>query len=279
MTERWEISSMRPIWILSLSLSLCCLIAGGCKARVPQPMKSPAVPLPPDQVAMKADKKADAGKVDDKGGAKKDDKKKEQPAQNGGKVKSGVEATAWRSEVKGWGAYDPAAHNGDKDTAENEAQAAAEKHALANARQAINKFLRGQNPPFVWEVPQDYNIRQFLANDKTEPQRCKNDDNQVDGKEMHCWSWAIAMTPQQLQTLRTEDSRLRIQKAVDARSVVARERMLELSRIVGWAVLALLGTFAYIRLDDWTRGAQRRWLRVAVASLVGVGSVGWWLLS
>jgi hypothetical protein len=272
---------MRPIWILSLSLMLCCLIAGGCKARVPQPMKQATV-QPPDQVAMKVDKKADAGKVDEKGAAKIDGKKieqKDQPPPEAAKVKISVQPTAWRSEVKGWGAYDPPAHNDDKEAAENEAQAAAEKHALANARQSINKFLRGQNPPFVWELPQDYNIRQFLARDKTEPQRCKGDDNQVDGKEMHCWSWSIAMTPQQFQNLRAEDSRVRIQKAVEARSVVAKERMLELSRIVGWVVLALLGTFAYIRLDDWTRGAQRRWLRLAVASLVGVGSVGWWLLS
>ena len=89
----------------------------------------------------------------------------------------------------------------------------------------------------------------------------------------------MTVWPAQMDEMRREDTRYRVKLAVDQRTVVAEERMLDLGRLVGWTVLALAAVCLYIRVDEWSAGTRRHWLRVALATVVLGGGVGWWLLS
>jgi hypothetical protein len=270
---------MRSILTGFLTLMLCCLVVAGCR---PRTSAVKVLSQPPQDQPAKVVQVGNGG--DKKGPDKKGtDKKGGTPGKENAKPKSNPQPGTWTAEVKGFGAFDKAANNDDAEAAEKQAQAAALKHATDKAQQMVRDYLRSQNPPILWEPSSEYVAKNFLG--KQEPQRCEGDDNTVEKEQppisvrMHCWSWALSITPQQLEAMRVEDSRYRIQAAVQARSAVAETRMLELSRLVVWAVLALIGVMGFIRLEDWSRGIKRRWLRVALVSLLGVGGVGWWLLS
>jgi hypothetical protein len=268
-----------------LTLMVCGMVVAGCRARGPaKPM--PIAPPPPAQAKQVATEKAkkDQGEAKAPVNKAKDKDKAVVAAPFGEEKPVKLPTAAWTAEVKGWGAFDKAPNNGDEKAAINSeeaatkrALAAAEKHALENARQAINRYLESQNPPFVWKLPEDYKIKTLFTKD--EPRRCPEDDNVVDNKKMQCWSWTIAIPPQKLEEMRRQDSHYRIQLAVSERSVVAQERMVELSKLLAWVMLALVGLCIYFRVDEWSRGSHRPWLRIALASLLGVGGAGWWLLS
>jgi hypothetical protein len=153
----------------------------------------------------------------------------------------------------------------------------AEKHALKKARDKIIAYLQGQDPPLVWTPSADYVRKSFMTG---KPQRCEEQEKiEVDRKPMECWSWTVTVQPLQLEMMRREDAKYRAQQALAARLPAAEARMAELGKLVGWAVLALAGLWVYVRVDDWTAGTRRRWLRFALASVVGCGGLGWWLLS
>ena len=116
---------------------------------------------------------------------------------------------------------------------------------------------------------------------KAPPRHLSDEDQIVDKNQppAQCWAWTVTITPSQMDEMRREDNRHRIKVAVQQRTGVAEERMLELGRLVGWTVLALAALCLYIRVDDWSAGTRRHWLRVALATGVLGGGVGWWLLS
>jgi hypothetical protein len=251
---------------------LCCLVVAGCRPRT-QAVKV-AVSKPEPNQPMKAVTDKDKGGTDKKNTGKQV-KGKDKPPQPIADMK--FPPGTWESAVQGYGAEAPA--NNDEDAAKMQSLAAAEKHASDNARREVIKYLRTQSPPILWEPEPDYVYKNFMRG-KGEPKRCDDADSKVDDKKMLCWLFPVVVMPQQLEEMRREDAHFRVAVAVKERTAIAETRMLDLSRFVGWAVLALLGVCGFIRLEEWSRGTkQRRWLRVALASLLCVGGVGWWLLS
>ena len=264
-----------------LILMLCCLVAAGCRPRTtavkvgvskPEPNQPMKVVVAEDKGKGGTDKKGT-----DKNGAPKQEKKDKSPAPQPA-VDKKPPAGSTIIAIMAFGVWEPSA-TGDDQEAEKQSLAASEARAKEKGRLKVIEFLRSQNPPLLWEPEADYVFKNFLRG-KGAPTRCPDEDGEVDKKKLWCWSWPLVITPQQLEEMRHEDTRFRIMTAVKERTAVAETRMLELSRFVGWAVLALLGVCGFIRLEEWSRGTkQRRCLRVALATLLCIGGVGWWLLS
>jgi hypothetical protein len=262
-------SPMRPILCGCLTVMLCCLAVAGCRPRT-QSVKV-AVDKAVSNQPAKAVTDKDKGGTDKKSTGKqlKDKDKDKSPAQAVADKKLPLNTTA-----KGWGVCEP---NDDEDAAKKQSLAASEKQAKDNGRLVVINFLRTQEPPILWEPDLDYVYKNFMRG-MGEPKRCASDDDKE--TKMLCWLWPVAITPQQLDDMRREDAHFRVVMAVRERTAIAETRMVELSRVVGLAVLGLLGVCGFIRLEEWSRGTkQRRLLRVALASLLCVGGVGWWLLS
>jgi hypothetical protein len=153
----------------------------------------------------------------------------------------------------------------------------AEKRAAEKAREKVIGYLQSLDPPLLLTLSVEEVRRQFM-NSKAQP--CPDQKPEiVNGEEVKCWSWTVTVTAEQLASLRRDDERARIRLAVEQRKPIAAARGEELAKLVGWLVLALAGVWAYVRVDEWTKGAQRPWLRIALASVVASGGVGWWLLS
>jgi hypothetical protein len=266
-------SPMRTTLCGCLTVMLCCLVVAGCRPRTQAVKVGVSKPEPNQPMKVANDK--DKGGTDKKSTSKQDKGKDKTPQ---AVVDMKFPPNTKMLFAKGYGAWEPA-NNDDKDAAEKQSLVASEKQAKDNARVAVVNYLRNQDPPILWEPELDYVYKNFMRG-KGEPKRSPTDDDTVENKNMLCWLWPIAITPQQLDEMRREDAHFRVAVAVKERTAIAETRMLELSRFVGWAVLALLGVCGFIRLEEWSRGTkQRRWLRVALASLLCVGGVGWWLLS
>jgi hypothetical protein len=151
----------------------------------------------------------------------------------------------------------------------------AEKDALDKAREIVASYLLRQDPPIRWTPPGEFIKHHLLA---ANPQRLEAEDveiqiqNQVEKVKMLCWKWTVQVPPSELEVMRAEVAR-------QERHGRAAERMVALGKLTGWAVLALVGVFGYLRVDQWTAGSHRSWLRLALGSLLAGSGVGWWLLS
>jgi hypothetical protein len=156
----------------------------------------------------------------------------------------------------------------------------AERDALEKARTDVAKFLQRQNPPFVWTPAVDFIKKNLLAADpRAVPEEDLVIENQAEKVTMKCWEWTVQISGTLLQEMRQEDLRHRAELARLERHLRAEERMVALAKFTGWAVLTLAGVFLYLRVDQWTQGVHRGWLRVALWSVLGGSGIGWWLLS
>jgi hypothetical protein len=150
----------------------------------------------------------------------------------------------------------------------------ARKDAVRKVREKLAVDL---NPPLAWTPPVDFVLEHFLTGSS---QRHPDMDQQpINGEQLQCWGWTVSLPPKLVETMRREDARYHAQLAAEARSVVAKVRLEELSKLVGCIVLALTGVSLYLRLDRWAEGTRRRWLRLALSSAVAATGVGWWFLS
>jgi hypothetical protein len=155
----------------------------------------------------------------------------------------------------------------------------AEKDALEKTRKLLEAFLLRQDPPFVWTTPKTELIKNMVVGTKRLEKEDVEISNQLEKVKMLCWEWTVQISPSQLQEMRREDARYRVELARQQRQERAEERMIVLGKFTGWTVLALAGVFLYLRLDQWTQGTLRGWLRVALVGLLGSSGIGWWLLS
>jgi hypothetical protein len=210
-------------------------------------------------LAMRAHVSAQGKAADKKKGAAATTKK-EEPKQESASAK--VEVASWN--VKGRG----------------RTQEEAEKDALEQARAKVGTFLQRQDPPFLWKPALDFIKKHLLAaNPRPLPDEDQEIVNQVEKVTMKCWEWPVKITAGVLQDMRQEDNRHRAELARLERHARAEERMVALAKFSGWAVLALVGVCLYLRLDQWTQGTHRGWLRLALWSLLASSGIGWWLLS
>jgi hypothetical protein len=186
---------------------------------------------------------------------KKDPKSKNAPASSPAKDAKAAIPT-WT--VEGWG----------------KTEEDARKDAVRKVREKLAVDL---NPPLVWTPPVDFVLQHFLTgSSQRHPDR---DPLPINGEQLQCWGWTVSLPPKLVETMQREDSKYRAQLAAEARRVVAKGRMQELSKLVGCIVLALAGVSLYLRLDGWAEGTRRRWLRLALSSAVAATGVGWWFLS
>jgi hypothetical protein len=151
--------------------------------------------------------------------------------------------------VEGWG--------------EDEQQA--REDALKKAIPKVEKYLRSLVPPLEW-APSPAFIRDHFIK---APQRLEDRGVQdVVGNSMKCWGWKVGLSARDWQQILQLDRELRVQ-----------QRMAFLARILA-GLLALLAVIAgYIRLDEWTKGYYRGWLRAAAASLLVIVGTGLWWFS
>jgi hypothetical protein len=150
----------------------------------------------------------------------------------------------------------------------------ARKDAVRKVRE---KLVTDLNPPLTWTPPVDFVLQYFLTG--SSERHPDLDQQPINGEQLQCWGWTVSMPPKLVETMRREDTKYRAQLAAEARRVVAKGRMEELSKLVGIMVLGLAGVSLYLRLDRWAEGTRRRWLRLALSSAVAAMGVGWWFLS
>jgi hypothetical protein len=249
-------------------LTLGCLTSAGCDHRVAHKnvvasrqeskvvMPAPPAPRPPLNPEEQAKLLADGRELGRAFG-------KEVMTPRPLVVEVGLERAlppgSWSETVKGYG----------------KTQAEAEKHALENATKLVRARLRETEPGFLWVPTADYVRKNFMT---SPPQQVAGEQQQINNETLDAWQWTVAITPAQVEALRREDSQYRAKVAAEARTVVAEDRMISLLKLVGWAVLGLVAVCLYLRIDDWSAGTQRQWLRVALGAGVVAGAVGWWWL-
>jgi hypothetical protein len=174
------------------------------------------------------------------------------------------------------------AGNTSKDS-EEEALKYAKDDALEAACKKVQEYLRAQDPPILW-TPASLGIvkKQLFADSprrlpETEVEKRLRLPPVGKGKWL-CWEWTLHLSAEQLTALRQEEKRYRAEMISAARHQQALARMEALAEFTAWSVLVLAAVFVYLRVDQWTAGTKRGWLRLALASLLGSG-IGWWLLS
>jgi hypothetical protein len=242
---------MQHILVRWLSLTLCCLAAAGC----PRPMRvadqtgAEARAAGAEARKAAADAKKAAAEAKKAAAAKKT---QTPPAAN-----PPAKDTRLTLTVEGWG----------------KTEEDAKKYAL---QKASAKVMALMDPPLLWTPPADFVLKNLIVG---EPERRADQDMQVNGEQLKCWCWTLKLPPDQIEAMRREDAKFRAQLALQERSGVAQERMLDLGKLVVWMVLALSGVWLYIRADRWLAAKRRRWMRIVLTGVLAVSSVGWWLLS
>jgi hypothetical protein len=168
---------------------------------------------------------------------------------------------------------------GSKDS-EEEALKVAKEDALDKACKKVREYLLNQKPPILW-TPAAFDIvkQQMFADSPRRLPEMEVDLGPAGKAKLFRWEWTLSLSTEQLDTLRQEDKRYRAAIISEARHKVAFARMEALGKLTAWSVLALAGVFGYLRIDQWTAGTRRGWLRVALASLLAGSGIGWWLLS
>jgi hypothetical protein len=138
---------------------------------------------------------------------------------------------------------------------------AAEKDALEKARTVVTAYLRTRKPPVSWSPPPEY-IRERLV--VGEPSQGKDEEIRTEKRvyTLQSWTWTVTVAPEEYRLLEKED-----------RQAKSEERLLLAGKVTGGLVLLLAVLAGYLHLDEWTRGAYTRWLRLAlVSAAVGVGA-------
>jgi hypothetical protein len=165
---------------------------------------------------------------------------------------------------------------------EEEALKNAMEDALEQACSKMRHYLASQDPPISWTPGSPDIVKKQLFVDV--PRRLPETevDKQVGqlGKAKWLrWEWTLNVSREQLDALRQEGNRYQAALVCGERHTRAVARMEGLAKLTAWSVLAILGVFGYLRVDQWTAGTKRGWLRVGLASLLVGSGIGWWLLS
>jgi hypothetical protein len=162
--------------------------------------------------------------------------------------------TSWEK-VEGWGPD----------------QEAAVQDALKNARKLVAAELRKQDPPLTWTPSTAYIRKQLVVGS---PTRHQEQDQVVAGIPTQCWSISLQLTASRLREM------VRLDRAESARQRQAErewrtDHRMRLAGVVTAGVLVLLlAVLAFLRLDDWARGAYTRGLRrLFAASGAGLRSL------
>jgi hypothetical protein len=158
----------------------------------------------------------------------------------------------WRQDVEGYG------------RSRNEAV----EDALEKAAGKVKAFLREQKPAVAWS-PSAAWVREHLADVE---QAKRLDDVDLGGAvgKVQCWSVRVSITPSRYREIVREDREYRAQQEKANREVRSGERMLLLGKVLAGLLVLLLGVVGYIRLDDVTKGAYTRWLRVGLGGVFAV---------
>jgi hypothetical protein len=144
------------------------------------------------------------------------------------------------------------------------ALADARADALRKAKKILDEYFQELDPQLEWR-PSFGDIKKLLF--KGEPKEESDKTEMVDGKVVRCWSWTLAIEPQDWHYFLYQD-----------RLVRAGGRMLLLARFLAGLVALFAVIAGYIRADDWTKGYYTGWLRAAAgAALALVATVLWWI--
>jgi hypothetical protein len=167
--------------------------------------------------------------------------------------------TDWPTEAKGYG-FDPKKVKGN-------ALKLAREDALRVAQKEIVKCLRRHQPPVTaWVPTTDYIEKNLVAKER--------EDKNWDEKEGTAQEIVLFLkAPDWEQVYRLEREAQEIERAQRSK-----KRLVILARAFAALLVLLAAVAGCIRLDDWTRGAYRRWLQLAGAGLVAAAWAGLWLL-
>jgi hypothetical protein len=125
----------------------------------------------------------------------------------------------------------------------------AEKHAVKNAYEQVATYLKTLKPPLAW-TPSAQEVRKKLFTG--DPLPCPDQEKQqIDGEQVQCWSWTVSLTSAQLDDMRLEDARYRVQLAKDERAPVAEARSVALGKLVVLVVVGLSGLWLLMRIFNF----------------------------
>jgi hypothetical protein len=149
--------------------------------------------------------------------------------------------TSWEK-VEGWGP----------------GQEAAVQDALKNARKLLVAELRKQEPPLAWAPSTAYIRKHLMVGSAT---RHEDLDQVVAGIPTQCWSVSVQLTASQLRELVRLDRADRARQRQADREWRTEHRMRLAGMVTAGLLVLLLAVLAFLRLDDWARGAYTRGLR------------------
>ncbi|HEV3261836.1 MAG TPA: hypothetical protein VG013_33610 [Gemmataceae bacterium] len=170
--------------------------------------------------------------------------------------------------------------------------------ALDKSATKVRDYLRDLNPPVDWmPTPEDGRayVRDHLLRDLRSEEDQAEEPADVTTKEIliNGSRWAVeeerqlkdrpgmrlyrvrvkvGVSPQEL----TEIKKVSHDEHVRNRKQRMEQRMLPLAQVLGGLVALLAAVAGYVRLDEWSKGYYRRWLRLGAAGFV---SVAWVVLS
>lgn len=164
----------------------------------------------------------------------------------------------WQAEVEGFG-----------DTA-----AGARRAARVNAVKRMLEVLRTEQAggPFA-DVTLDASTQQRLLGYAEKfviaGEGHAGKDVQIDVNRFKVWVLPLHEEPDWASVVRLEQSHQRDLRAGERQTLAA--------RVMALLFVLVAAGFAYVRLDQWTRGRYTSWLRAGAVAAAGALGAGWWL--
>jgi hypothetical protein len=137
-------------------------------------------------------------------------------------------------------------------------QEAAVQDALKNARKLVVAELRKQDPPLTGMPSTAYIDKHLVVGP---PQRHQEQDQVVAGIPTQCWSISLQLTASRRREMVALDRADRARQRQAEREWRTEHRMRLAGVVTAGLLVLLLAVMAFLRLDDWARGAYTRGLR------------------
>jgi hypothetical protein len=155
-----------------------------------------------------------------------------------------------------------------------ESAAEAEEVALQVAADKVHEYLVSRNPLVQW-TPSPAYVRAHLLKDS--PQREPIQAEEAGPGLKYRVAVRVEVPPQEYEQMLTQDREYREEQQRLALAQIKEQRMLLLGRLLAGLVTVFAAVAFYLRLDDATQGAYKRWLRLAVVGFAGAIGAGLWL--
>jgi hypothetical protein len=152
--------------------------------------------------------------------------------------------------------------------------AEAEEVALNAAADKVHDYLVSRDPAVRWTPTPAY-VRAHLLKDS--PQREPIKPEEAGPGLKYRVEVRVEVPAREYEQMLAQDREYRKEQQRLALAQIKGQRMLLLGRLLAGLVTVFAAVAFYLRLDDATQGAYKRWLRLAVVGFAGAIGAGLWL--